>query len=192
MSSSLPRQVTSLRRAVLLNLALEIQTEGQYRVVIFVSRNIHMLHLPNSIPSAWYSTTDPSSFATFLSLSDVILLSLPSTPATTRIINAKTIAYLKPSTILVNVGRGNAIDTDALVAALDDGKISGVVLDVTDPEPLPDGHTLFGRKNVIITPHLSGFASNYQDRVVDILIANVDRYNEGKELLNVVDRDRGY
>ena len=192
MSSSLPRQVTSLRRAVLLNLALEIQTEGQYRVVIFVSRNIHMLHLPNSIPSAWYSTTDPSSFATFLSLSDVILLSLPSTPATTRIMNAKAIAYLKPSTILVNVGRGNAIDTDALVAAIDDGKIAGAVLDVTDPEPLPDGHTLFGRKNVIITPHLSGFASNYQDRVVDILIANVDRYNEGQELLNVVDRDRGY
>ena len=93
---------------------------------------------------------------------------------------------------MVNVGRGNAIDTDALVAALDDGKIAGAVLDVTDPEPLPDGHTLFGRKNVIITPHLSGFASNYQDRVVDILIANVDRYNEGKELLNVVDRDRGY
>ncbi|KAI0686878.1 D-isomer specific 2-hydroxyacid dehydrogenase [Cytidiella melzeri] len=145
-----------------------------------------------SIPSAWYSTTDPSSLATFLSQSDVILMSLPSTPSTYKILNAKTIAHLKNSAIVVNVGRGDAIDTDALVAALDEGRIAGASLDVTDPEPLPDRHTLYGRKNVIITPHLCGFAAGYYDRVVDILIVNVQCYQEGKSLLNVVSRERGY
>ncbi len=148
--------------------------------------------LCNSLPSVWYSTEDTSSFAEFLSKSDVILLSLPSTPATIKILNSTTFTHLKPDVVLVNVGRGNAIDTDSLVAALDEGRIAGAALDVTSPEPLPDGHTLYGRNNVIITPHTSGFARDYVDRVIDILIANVDRYKEGKELVNLVDRERGY
>ncbi|KAI0086751.1 D-isomer specific 2-hydroxyacid dehydrogenase [Irpex rosettiformis] len=145
-----------------------------------------------SIPSAWYSTNDLSSFTTFLSQSDVVLMSLPSTPATHHILNTTTIAHLKPSAVIVNVGRGDAIETNALIAALDQGRIAGAALDVTDPEPLPDGHTLYGRKNVILTPHLSGFAKDYYDHVVDILLANIRCYKEKKELLNVVERERGY
>ena len=94
--------------------------------------------------------------------------------------------------MIVNVGRGDTIDTDALVAALDEGRIAGASLDVTDPEPLPHGHTLYGRKNVIITPHISGFAKDYYDQVADILMANIRCFKEGKDLLNVVDRERGY
>ena len=148
--------------------------------------------VPRSIPSAWYSTTDSHSFASFLSRSDVILLSLPSTTATKKILNTSTIAHLKPSAVIVNVGRGDAIDTDALVTALNEGKIAGAALDVTDPEPLPDGHTLYGRPNVIITPHQSGAIGGYIDRCIDILIANVERWNAGKSLLNIFDRTRGY
>ncbi len=119
-------------------------------------------------------------------------MSLPSTPVTYRILNAKTISHLKPDAVIVNVGRGTAIDTEALVTALDEGRIAGASLDVTDPEPLPNGHTLYGRKNVILTPHLSGFAKDYYDHVVDILIANIQCYKEEKPLLNLVDRERGY
>lgn len=94
--------------------------------------------------------------------------------------------------MIVNVGRGDAIDTDALVTALDEGKLAGAALDVTEPEPLPNGHTLFGRANVIITPHLSGLVENYYDIAVDIFATNLQRWQEGKELLNTVDIDRGY
>jgi phosphoglycerate dehydrogenase-like enzyme len=94
--------------------------------------------------------------------------------------------------VIINVGRGDAIDTDALVAALDAGKLGGAALDVTDPEPLPAGHTLYNRKNVIITPHMSGRTERYMELVLDILTTNLDRLKAGKELLNVVDVKRGY
>lgn len=78
------------------------------------------------------------------------------------------------------------------MAALDEGRIAGASLDVTDPEPLPEGHTLYGRPNVILTPHLSGLTENYYDICVDILTTNLQRLKEGKNLLNIVDVDRGY
>lgn len=144
------------------------------------------------IPEAWFSTTNPQSLTTFLSECDVVLLSLPSTPATRHILNAHMLSYLKPTAVVVNVGRGDAIDTDALVAALDAGRLGGAALDVTEPEPLPDGHTLYGRKNVIITPHTSWRSVKFQDLALDILIVNLERLIEGKELMNAVDLQRGY
>ena len=164
-------QVRRSRRMVTSYPEPEIQTEGKSflncALLLFVANFCPHLLCYLSIPSAWYSTTDPESFASFLAKSDVILLSLPSTPATTHILNSTTLAHLKPSAVIVNVGRGNAIDTNALVAALDEGKLAGAALDVTEPEPLPDGHPLYGRRNVIITPHLSGLTETYYDRCVD-------------------------
>jgi phosphoglycerate dehydrogenase-like enzyme len=93
---------------------------------------------------------------------------------------------------VVNVGRGDAVDTDALVSALDAGELAGAVLDVTDPEPLPEGHTLYGRKNVVLTPHLSGRTEIYFDLSVDIFVKNLERWHSGKDLLNGVDVKRGY
>lgn len=146
----------------------------------------------HSIPSAYYSTADPASLAKFLQQVDVVLLSLPSTPATQHILNAETIAHLKHTAIVVNVGRGDAIDTPALVAALDAEKLGGAALDVTEPEPLPNGHTLFGRPNVLVTPHCSGRTIKYDDLALDILLANVERWRKGESLLNAVDPRRGY
>ncbi|KAI0338151.1 hypothetical protein BDW22DRAFT_1338410 [Trametopsis cervina] len=145
-----------------------------------------------SIPSAWYSSTDPASFASFVSQTDVLLILAPSTSSTRGLLNANTLALLKPTSIIINIGRGDIIDTSALVAALDAGKIAGAALDVTDPEPLPDGHTLFGRRNVIITPHLSGFAQDFYDHAVDILIANLELLRAGKPLHNLLIAERGY
>lgn len=94
--------------------------------------------------------------------------------------------------LVLNVGRGDAIDSDALLAALDAGKLGGAALDVADGEPLPDGHPLFGRKDVIITPHLSGRTVRYFDRAFEIFEENVKRWLDGKDVYNKVDYKRGY
>jgi phosphoglycerate dehydrogenase-like enzyme len=104
-----------------------------------------------TIPLEWYSSTDKASFHTFLGRSDVLVLSVPSTANTTALVDREAIAQLDPSAILINVGRGTAIDQDALVEALKAGKLAGAALDVTAPEPLPDGHPLFSLPNVIVT-----------------------------------------
>ncbi|EKM51281.1 uncharacterized protein PHACADRAFT_177935 [Phanerochaete carnosa HHB-10118-sp] len=144
------------------------------------------------IPATWYSTKDDASLAAFLGASDVILLALPSTLATRHILNAHTLAHVRSHAVIVNVGRGDAIDTDALVAVLDEGRLGGAALDVVEPEPLPAGHTLYGRKNVIITPHMSGRTERYNDIAVDIFTENLERLKKGQELLNTVDPRRGY
>ena len=99
---------------------------------------------------------------------------------------------MKPNAIIVNVGRGDVVDTAALVHALDEGRLAGAVLDVVNPEPLPDGHTLFGRKNVIVTPHLSGRSLAYPELALDLLVTNLERVLAGKELVNEVEASRGH
>lgn len=95
-------------------------------------------------------------------------------------------------TFIANIARGPLIDTDALLHALNGGLIRGAALDVTDPEPLPDGHPLWGARNVIITPHVSGASTRYFERVLAILEYNLGRLADGVELVNRVDRGRGY
>jgi phosphoglycerate dehydrogenase-like enzyme len=95
-------------------------------------------------------------------------------------------------TFIANIARGPVIDTDAILHALNAGLIRGAALDVTDPEPLPDGHPLWGARNVIITPHVSGASTRYFERVMAILEFNLGRLAEGVELVNRVDRGRGY
>jgi phosphoglycerate dehydrogenase-like enzyme len=145
-----------------------------------------------SIPTAWYSSSDANSFASFLGRCDILLLALPSTTATRHILSAHTLADLPSHSLVVNVGRGDAIDTDALLRALDGGKLAGAALDVTDPEPLPDGHPLFGRRNVLLTPHMSGRTLEYWERALDIFEANLTRWRRGEEVWNRVDLERGY
>lgn len=121
-----------------------------------------------------------------MSQTDVLLAAVPSTPTTKHLLSSTTLAHLKPSALIVNVGRGDLIDTDALVTALDTHKIAGAALDVTDPEPLPAGHALFGRKNVIVTPHSSALSVRLLGRIFEIFRTNLERFREGKELLNAV------
>lgn len=90
-----------------------------------------------------------------LSRADWVVLLLPSTSETRGIVNAETLGKLKPGAWLANAGRGNLIVTDDLLAALDSGQLGGAALDVTDPEPLPQGHPLWARENVLITPHIA-------------------------------------
>jgi len=86
---------------------------------------------------------------------DVVTLHCPSTPQTRRMINRETLAKLKPGAILVNAGRGDLVDTGALVAALESGQLAGAALDVCDPEPIPADHPLLQMPNVIVAPHIA-------------------------------------
>lgn len=92
----------------------------------------------------------------------------------------------------MNIGRGDAIDTTALLTALDNGQLGGAALDVTDPEPLPNGHPLFGRRDVLLTPHMSGRTEMYFDRAVGIFEENLGRWRRGEQIWNQVDYDKGY
>lgn len=130
----------------------------------------------------------------FLPLADVVALSLPSTPETYHMINRERLALMKPGAVLVNVGRGTAVDTDALCEALTQGHLAGAGLDVTEPEPLPAGHPLWKIPTAFLTPHISGRwdAVDNFERVFDIAFDNLGRYLRGEPLRNVVNPSLGY
>ena len=125
---------------------------------------------------------------------DIVVNCLPGTAATTKVIGAKQLSLMKDDAVLLNIGRGSAVDTDALVAELEKGRFLGVGLDVTDPEPLPEDHRLWDFENVHITPHCSGgmnspISFNF---ILEVAMDNLKAYLEGGEYRNVVDRTTGY
>jgi len=125
---------------------------------------------------------------------DVLVISVPDTADTRKMINKERLSKLKQSAIVVNVGRGTTIDTDAITEALEKGQIAGAALDVTDPEPLPAEHKLWKLPNVLITPHSSGnhnLPETYR-RFIEIVLENFEAYVNDKSLRNVVDFDRQY
>jgi len=99
---------------------------------------------------------------------------------------------MKRTAYIVCVTRGKIINTDALLRALEAGKIAGAGLDVTDPEPLPPGHPLWTKENVIITPHASGHSPHADSRMFKLLCENVQRFASGQPLLNPVDLELQY
>ena len=123
---------------------------------------------------------------------EALVLALPLLPETRRIVGAAELARLAPGAWVVNVARGQHVDTDALVAALDSGQVGGAGLDVTDPEPLPDGHPLWGRSNVIITPHTGNTPEMAKPLLSARVSANVAAYGAGRALVGLIDPDLGY
>lgn len=125
---------------------------------------------------------------------DIVALALPNTAETKGLFNRERIYNMKDGATLINVGRGNAVDTEALCDALEDGKLYAASLDVTDPEPLPSDHRMWKIENALITPHISGFfhLRKTYENIVDIFIENLSRFLDGKELENIIDMDTGY
>ena len=121
-----------------------------------------------------------------------VVNALPLTAATRHAIGAAELGAMRPDAVLINIGRGGTIDTDALVVALRERRIAGAGLDVTDPEPLPSDHPLWSLDNAIVTPHFSGGRPGYVERVTDIFLENLRRYQAGEPLTNVVDLKAGY
>jgi len=123
---------------------------------------------------------------------DVIVNALPLTSETTGIFGREFFAATKPGAYFISIGRGKHTDTGELIAALKSGRLAGAGLDVTDPEPLTEGHELWTLPNVIITPHISYMTDRGIERNRLVITENLRRYLNGERLLNVVDIDRGY
>ncbi len=124
---------------------------------------------------------------------DVVALSLPSGKDSNGLMDERRLRLMKPGAVLINVGRGKAIKTDALRKVCCEGRIYAA-LDVTDPEPLPADHPLWNTPNVYITPHISGFFHLPQtlDRIIKISTENLRRFVSGETILNRVDSATGY
>jgi phosphoglycerate dehydrogenase-like enzyme len=116
---------------------------------------------------------------------DILLLVLPETPSTVGIVGASELAALPDHALVVNVGRGRTLDTEALLAETASGRLRAA-LDVTDPEPLPEGHGLWHSPGVLVTPHVAGGASCFEPRARELVREQLDRFAAGKELANVV------
>ena len=127
-----------------------------------------------------------------LAESDYVVLILPSTPETYRIIGEKELRKMKSTAYLINVGRGNIIDEDMLICALEKEWIAGAGLDTYTIEPLPADSRLWELSNVILSPHVSGRLINYNEVANEIFCDNLKRYISGKRLKNIVNKKLGY
>ncbi|HWE04579.1 MAG TPA: D-2-hydroxyacid dehydrogenase [Tepidisphaeraceae bacterium] len=117
-----------------------------------------------------------------LSLADHVVNVLPANASTENFLDARRLSLMKPTALLYNIGRGTTIDQSALLSALQNERIAGAYLDVTDPEPLPPGHALWSAPNCFITPHTAGGHSDEFDRLVRHFADNFDRFIAGRDL----------
>lgn len=127
-----------------------------------------------------------------LGRADLVVLALALTPETERIIDAAALEVIPEHAWIVNVARGKHIDTEALVEALRDGQIGGAALDVTEPEPLPDGHPLWSLPNCIVTPHIANTPEMGAKLLWARIRENVERFADDQELLGPVHVELGY
>jgi len=134
----------------------------------------------------------PDRLNDLLSVSDVVVLSAPLTPDTRELIGPAALSVVKPGALLVNIGRGKLIDEEAVVAALEDGRLGGAALDVFAREPLDTASPFWDLPNVIVTPHVSGAMEDYWTPLVALFAENLRRFEKGEPLLNVVDKHAGY
>jgi phosphoglycerate dehydrogenase-like enzyme len=142
-----------------------------------------------AIPSRWYN---PEQCGDILHESDYITITLPLTQQTRGLIGRKEIAAMRPSSYIVNVGRGEVIDQEALADALREKRIGGAGLDVFEREPLESESPLWDLENVILTPHVSGGFKDYNGACCELFAANLQRFRNGQRLLNLIDRTAGY
>jgi phosphoglycerate dehydrogenase-like enzyme len=127
-----------------------------------------------------------------LAEADWVVVVVPGTPETLGLIGPAQFAAMKPGAHLVHVARGGVVDEDALLAALDGGRLAGAALDVFAAEPLPPESRLWDHPRVLVTPHVSGLASDYATQVQRLFSDNLRRFLEGRALRNVIDRRLGY
>jgi len=124
--------------------------------------------------------------------SDYVILAVPLTPQTEKLIGEAELRAMQPHAYLVNIARGRVIDEKMLIRALQEGWIGGAGLDVTEEEPLPPDNPLFSLPNVILTPHISGVSVHYDKRLAALFADNLRRYRAGEPLRNRYDPVRGY
>ena len=127
-----------------------------------------------------------------LTEADYVVLAAALTPETDRLFDAAMLEYMRPSAWLINVARGGLVDTDSLVRALERGELGGAALDVTDPEPLPEGHPLWTAPNAIITPHVANTWAMALPELAALVSRNIRAFASGRPLEGRVDVEAGY
>ncbi|MET0267088.1 MAG: D-isomer specific 2-hydroxyacid dehydrogenase family protein [Duganella sp.] len=127
-----------------------------------------------------------------LERSDHLVLAAPSTAATHHAINRATLKHARAGLHLINIARGNLVDHQALLDALNEGRVALATLDVTDPEPLPAGHAFYGHPRVRLSPHISPSTEQIVPALIDKFLLNLERFRSGAPLADVVDTARGY
>jgi phosphoglycerate dehydrogenase-like enzyme len=133
-----------------------------------------------------------ASFDELLARADHLLIALPATPRTRRLVDAAALSRVKPGVHLINIARGSIVDQDALRTALDDGRVARASLDTVEPEPLPAGHWLFSHPRVRLSAHVSWGMPGAFAVFVDAFATNLARYVAGEPLLGRVDLEEGY
>ena len=116
---------------------------------------------------------------------DIVVLTVPLTSETRHLFGARRLAKMKPGALLVNASRGAIVETDALAQFLNEGKIRAAV-DVTDPEPLPEGHPLWKAANLLLTPHVAGDSDRFMERAFKLIREQVERFTRGEPVINIV------
>jgi phosphoglycerate dehydrogenase-like enzyme len=134
----------------------------------------------------------PDQLDAVLPEADVVFTSVPDTPQSHKMMGASQFALMKKNSYFIAVSRGGIYDMGGLVKALDEKRLAGAGVDVTDPEPLPKNHPLWKFENAIITPHIAGRSDQDAGRMVGTIQENIRRFVAGKPLINVVDKKKGY
>lgn len=149
---------------------------------------------PEDLPYSPFvvKTVKPDQLNELLPNTDVVFISAPHTPESHKMMGPQQFELLKKDSYFIAVSRGGLYDLPALVKALDSKKLAGAGVDVTDPEPLPVGNSLWKFENAIITPHIAGRSDMDRGRMLNTVKENVRRFGEGLTLLNIVDKRKGY
>jgi phosphoglycerate dehydrogenase-like enzyme len=149
---------------------------------------------PEDIPYAPFlkRVVKPDQLNEVLPQADVVFVSAPHTPKSHKMLGPELFDLMKQGAFFIAVSRGGLYDMNSLVKALDSKKLSGAGVDVTDPEPLPKGHPLWKFDNALITPHIAGRSDKDRARMIGTIRENIQRFADGRPLINVVDKQKGY
>jgi len=169
------REVARLAKAFGMRVIATRRTAGESKKV----RNVDIMLPSERLPE-------------LLSESDFVALTLPFTPETDKLIGEKELRAMKPTAYLINISRGNVVDEEALLRALEERWIAGAGLDVFATEPLPKNSRLWDLPNVILSPHIAGSTENEIEMATGLFTDNLKRYLNGDRLFNVVDKKKGY
>jgi phosphoglycerate dehydrogenase-like enzyme len=137
-------------------------------------------------------TFTPQRLLEMISRCDYVLVAAPLTSETRGMISEAEFAAMKPTAVVINVGRGPVINEEAMIGALSSGRIRGAALDVFDHEPLPAGHPFYTLENVLLSPHCADHTPDWLDNAMQFFIEQYERFRKGEALLNVVDKKLGY
>lgn len=134
----------------------------------------------------------PEQRCEMIALCDYVVVAAPLTSETRGMIGAPEFAAMKPTAVMINVGRGPVIDEPAMLRALTEGRIKGAGLDVFTEEPLPAGHPFYKMENVLLSPHCADHTMDWLEQAMRLFIENFERYSKGEPLRNVVNKNLGY